>query len=150
MSKLCQCTTKMNKEKKNAKGTRVYCNLDLFSRFLSALFGDCFLNLDKGFAWWPFAVLLFTKSDKDGIGGRPLSWEEAPCIGEAHEEVCGLALQCSPLLIFVGPWSEEEIIGESALEIMLSVAELVLVPSRFVKSVEFAVDSHLTVLATCE
>lgn len=57
---------------------------------------------------------------------------------------------CSPLLTFIGPWSEEEIIGESDLDVMLSVTELVLEPSRFVKSVEFAVDSHLTVLATCE
>lgn len=88
-------------------------------------------------------------SEKDGIGGRLLSWEEAPSIGEAHKEVCGLGPQGFPLLISVDPWHNEEM-KELSLGEMLSLAELVLVSSRFVKSVEFAVDSHLTVLATCE
>lgn len=117
-----------------------YCNLILFSRFFSTLLG------------LSFTFLLLINSEKDGTGSSPVLGE-AFSIGEANVQVSDPMLHwISSVMFLVGPWStvDKGVVGSSAFDDTFSDEELVMALSRLANSVEVVVDSHLTVLATCE
>lgn len=123
-----------------------YCNLILFSGFFLTPFGDCFSDaLDL----LSFIFLLLINSEKDGIGGNIVLGESLSS-GDTATEASDLTLTCkSFLVISVAPSTKGDCVAEVSVSSReISDGELDMVLRRSVKSVEFTVDNHLTVLAT--
>lgn len=137
------------KENQKAKTISTYCSLILFSDFFTTLSADDFFLVAR--ARQSSSFLLLINSENDGIGGSWTSWEGIS-IGKVLKQVCNLTLGwislSLSLLIAVGPSFIET---WSGLEVAFSKEkELVLELSLCDRSVEFVVDSHLTVDATWE
>ena len=130
-------------------GHPTYCNLVLFFIFFSSFLGEC---SSDAFGWVSFDFLLLTNCENDGIGGSLVSGE-ALCKGKALTEVSDSILPqcCSPIIVSSLWWNIVDAVkGDSSLHVMFSEGEVAMIPIRFFISAELVVDSHLTVLATCE
>lgn len=135
-----------------------YRNLIFFSGFFLTPLGDCFSDaLDL----LSVTFLLLINSEKDGIAGK-IVLGESLCVGDRATEASSLTLSCKSFLVISvalstkgdgvakGPVSTNgDCDAEGAvLSGVFSDGELVMGQRRSVKSVEFTVDNHLTVLAT--
>lgn len=89
-------------------------------------------------------------SANDGIGGKLIP-SELLCnaLGEGSDLT---SAWISSVLVSIGFCSNiaDDVGKEFSSTVRFSALELVLVPILLIKSMEFVVESHLTVLATCE
>lgn len=126
---------------RHAEQERHYFSLARFSMFFSGLLCSFSLELSVTLLWW-------TNSEKEGICGK--SREQLWLIGAVSRTCSVVAPWLSLSVTSLFPVLGEEAEGSSSCLDLLAEGEGSLMPKWFVSSMESAVESHLTVLATCE